>query len=425
MRPSLRILTKLEKVLSASEKVLFFACLLFLPTQLGKHFFTPSSYIFSLPIDYLSFTIYFWDILVGFLFFIFVRRNFLTNRFKKLNVLALNIFLFFILTQAVSLANPLNFTAGLFRLEQFFIIGLFGIYILSQDLKENKNLIVTSLSLGLFFEMGLAMFQAAFGKTLGLWILGERSFSVNTPGIARFDWFGQVFLRAYGTFPHPNVLGAYSLIVLAVIFGFTKKAYYLILPSAILVFLSFSRSAFLIFIIEMLVFFKDLLVTKYKIALAFILIITPLLLIRFLSAFNFDLISIIRRKELIEVGFRAFITDPLFGVGLNSFINFVSSSNLIAGEVRFLQPVHNIFLLSLAETGLLGLLGLFGLLGKPFYICFKKRKNKLASALFFCWVVIFILGSFDHYFLTLAQGQRMLFLVWGLSFAMASQKSSS
>lgn len=412
--------------LNKLEKLLFFLCLLFLPTQLGKHFLTPSSYIFSLPVDYLSFTIYFWDLLALSLFFVFAIRKIFYEKDKKLNFLSLNIFLFFILTQTISLPTSINPQAGLFRLEQYFVIGLFGLYLSNQDIPKVKNMLIASLSVGLLFEAGLGTLQTLLGRTLGLWVLGEREFSVNTPGIARFDFFGQVILRAYGTFPHPNVLGAYALVVLAIIFGFTKKAYLLIIPAVVLVFLSFSRASFLVFLLEMLVFFKDLLFKRYKIVLALILVFTPLLLIRFLSTFNFDLISLIRRKELTEIGVAAFLTNPLTGVGLNSFINFVSSSNLISGELRFLQPVHNIFLLSLSETGLLGLLGFLGFLGVPIFICAKFRKNQLAKALIFCWSIIFILGSLDHYFLSLAQGQRLLFLVWGLSFSLISlQKSRS
>lgn len=412
--------------LNKLEKTLFFLCLLFLPTQLGKHFFTPSSYIFSLPVDYLSFTIYFWDLLALSLFFVFAIRKIFYEKDKKLNFLSLNIFLFFILTQTISLPTSINPQAGLFRLEQYFVIGLFGLYLSNQDIPKVKNMLIASLSVGLLFEAGLGTLQTLLGRTLGLWVLGEREFSVNTPGIARFDFFGQVILRAYGTFPHPNVLGAYALVVHAIIFGFTKKAYLLIIPAAVLVFLSFSRASFLVFLLEMLVFFKDLLFKRYKIVLALILVFTPLLLIRFLSTFNFDLISLIRRKELTEIGVAAFLTNPLTGVGLNSFINFVSSSNLISGELRFLQPVHNIFLLSLSETGLLGLLGFLGFLGVPIFICAKFRKNQLAKALIFCWSIIFILGSLDHYFLSLAQGQRLLFLVWGLSFSLINlQKSRS
>jgi O-antigen ligase len=81
-----------------------------------------------------------------------------------------------------------------------------------------------------------------------------------------------------------------------------------------------------------------------------------------------------------------------------------------------LQPVHNIFLLVLVESGLIGLIGflmfLFGpiLLHKPSNLLTKSQGVGLL-------LIIIFLGMVDHYFLTLPQGQRVLFLVWGLLLA--------
>jgi hypothetical protein len=50
-------LVSLESFLAAAIVVL-------LPTQLGKHFWPFFSFIYSLKIDYLAVTVYFWDLLV-------------------------------------------------------------------------------------------------------------------------------------------------------------------------------------------------------------------------------------------------------------------------------------------------------------------------------------------------------------------------
>ncbi|MCL5090714.1 MAG: hypothetical protein M1514_01755, partial [Patescibacteria group bacterium] len=111
------------------------------------------------------------------------------------------------------------------------------------------------------------------------------------------------------------------------------------------------------------------------------------------------------------------------GVGLNNFIP-AAADQLLVGPSRFLQPVHNIFLLQLSETGLLGLLGLLGLISLPIWILIKRR-NFAAKFLIAVWVIIFFLGLFDHYFLTLPQGYRLLFLVWGLSFGLSEDLNQS
>jgi len=37
-------------------------------------------------------------------------------------------------------------------------------------------------------------------------------FTISTPAVAKFDFYGSQFLRPYATFPHPNVLSAFMLI---------------------------------------------------------------------------------------------------------------------------------------------------------------------------------------------------------------------
>ena len=102
-------------VLTWSEKILLFLTILFLPTQLGKHFWPQFSYIYSLRVDYLSPTLYFWDILVMGLLSVWVLRK------PEINKFALNLFLFFLFTQALSLIGASNIEAGLIRLEQYLL----------------------------------------------------------------------------------------------------------------------------------------------------------------------------------------------------------------------------------------------------------------------------------------------------------------
>ena len=97
-------------MLDRLEKWLLFLVVLFLPTQLGKHFWPNFSYIYSLKIDYLSPTLYFWDLLVPALLVVWITKK------PKVNTLALNLFLFFLFTQALSLIGASNIGAGIVRL---------------------------------------------------------------------------------------------------------------------------------------------------------------------------------------------------------------------------------------------------------------------------------------------------------------------
>ena len=370
------------------ESVLFFLTLLFLPTQLGRHFWPDFSFIYSLKIDYLSPTLYFWDILAAGLLITWVISK------PKVNKLALNLLLFFLLTQALSLIGANNIGAGLVRFEQYTIAGLFGLYIAS------NKLIFLPLILGILFESGLAILQFFKGGTLGLWILGERTFSIATPGIAKFNFQGLEFLRPYATFPHPNVLAGYVIVTLTLL-----SSRLAVLVGGIAVFLTMSRVAILAGIVLSFIFLR-----KKLLFFLIILILSPILFIRFSSLFSYDNLTFLRREELFVSSWNLFLENPILGIGLNNFIP--AQQQLITGPSRFLQPVHNIFLLTLSETGIIGLIGLISLIG------YSLKSPSIRYTLY----PILFLGLFDHYFLTLPQGYRLLFLVWGLSFAQAKLK---
>lgn len=385
------------------ESLLLFLTLLFLPTQLGKHFWPPFSFVYSLPIDYLSPTIYFWDLLVICLLIVFLAGK------NRINKMALNILLLFILSQIISLipyaSSGLNLGAGLVRAQQYLIAGLFGVYIASKDINQIKGIFIWGLGLAILGQSILAISQFFKGGTIGLWILGERSFSLSTPAIAKFDFYGREFLRPYGTFPHPNVLAAFMVITAVLLLWLKKTEKVISLLAGIPVLLTVSRAAIIAGFFSLL-FLLD---KKGRFLLILVMAVClPVLYVRFSSIFNLDNVSLLRREQLQEVAIRIFASSPVIGVGLNNFIQ-VSSNDLVAGPSRFLQPVHNIFLLSLSETGLLGFLGLLGLIGYPIW---KVRKQK---TLLLVWLVIIFLGMFDHFFLTLPQGYRLLLLIWGIS----------
>jgi len=415
------------------EKVLLFLTVLFLPTQLGLHFWPRFSNVYSLKVDYLSPTLYFWDILVVGLLIVWVSQK------PHINKIALNLFLFFLFTQALSLLGATNTGAGLVRLEQYALAGLFGVYLASVipgsrktglPAMTNVKFIYLPLALGILGESIIAILQFIKGGTLGLWILGERSFLLSTPGIAKFDFYGHEFLRPYATFPHPNVLAAFMLLVIVILSAtkdITPKLYSsanrlrtttgaaTILLGGITIFLSMSRTAILAGFISALM----LLNRKWKIILIMVvLILSPVLLTRYSSLLNFDNLTILRREELMRSAWQMFTKYPIFGVGLNNFIPAMADQ-LVAGPSRFLQPVHNIFLLVLSETGVIGMIGVIGLIGFPIWrlsvllTTYCKLRTFLLS-----WIIILFLGMFDHYFLTLPQGYRILFLVWGLSYSM-------
>ena len=395
------------------ERSLLFLTLLFLPTQLGKHFWPNFSYVYSLPIDYLSPTLYFWDLLAALLLLVFILQR---QHVKKI---ALNLFLIFFLSQVLSLiplalsGKSLNLGAGLVRVQQYLLAGLFGVYLSSINLNQVKSIIFWSLGLSILGQSVLAILQFNKGATLGLWFIGERTFSLSTPGIAKFDFYGRQFLRPYATLPHPNVLAAFLIlmaVLLTIFFSHIKEFKMIVLRlvtalAGLTVLLTVSRAAIAAGLMVALILLRN----KGRIILMVItLILFPILFTRFSTILSFDQLSLIRREQLSQSAIQMWLFSPHLGIGLNNFIP-ISSSRIIVGPSRFLQPVHNIFLLELSETGIVGLTGFLVLIGYPILRLFKQRTFLLI------WMIIIFLGMFDHYFLTLPQGYRMLFLIWGLS----------
>lgn len=398
------------------ESLLFFLNVLFLPSQLGKHFWPDFSFIFSLRIDYLSPVIYLWDLLVIGLWIVLLIRLILRQVHFQLNQRFLFFVLFFLLTQTMSLLQASNIGGALVRLKEDLIVCLFALYIASSQSSKIKNIFFSALIWSALFTCLLAITQFLLGHSVGFWVLGERDFNLTTPLIARFSFYDHIFLRPYATFSHPNMLAAFLTLSLPlVLLGFPERFKKLELTAGLFIsssiFITFSRPALILILIQSSILFKKL----WKLWLILGVVVTPLVFVRLISIFTFDSLAVLRRQELAEYAVITFLKHPLSGVGINNFINVLASDHILVGTSRFLQPAHNIFLLILAESGLLGLASFVTLLVSAFWINIRK-KDPLSKVLLGNLLMIIFLGFFDHYFLTLPQGQRLFFLILGLSF---------
>ncbi|MFH0943329.1 MAG: O-antigen ligase family protein, partial [Candidatus Beckwithbacteria bacterium] len=116
--------------------------------------------------------------------------------------------------------------------------------------------------------------------------------------------------------------------------------------------------------------------------------------------------SFSRRSQLAAISVKMISKRPLTGVGLNNFTAVMDQYGYVPGAVRFLQPVHNLFLLIFAETGLIGLAGFV-------YLFFKSPFWRSQVGPY--WIILF-LGLFDHYFFTLQQGLLLLTICLACNF---------
>lgn len=240
---------------------------------------------------------------------------------------------------------------------------------------------------------------------------------------------GEAFLRAYGTLPHPNILGGLGLILLLGPLAFFLRrekpnslALLLLLPGVALLALTFSRSAWLALIVFSLVLIwksksfnrKRLAIMLAAMAMTFALTLFPyreLVQARTVrTTSHAEEFSLIGRAWLNGEAITMIGEYPLTGVGIGSFILELARR---AGEGYVVEPAHNLLLLAGAELGIPGLLLVLAL-----SIIFAARLFKtqhpgaiLAGA---ALTGLGVISIFDHYLWTLAPGRLMLGLVIGL-----------
>ncbi len=235
-------------------KLAFFLLVLFLPTQLGKHFWPDFSYVLGQRIDYFSPTIYLTDILIGFLFLLefkeilkLLKKNSIVLLFYCSIVVLLSFYWVHWQNQ-----NPALLVYQWLRLAEWLFLVVW--------VKRNISLkeTILPLSLSVIWTSFLALGQLCQQRSLGFWFLGERTFYSATPGIALASWQGQLFLRPYATFPHPNVLAGYALVVFSLNLWFDWSPRILrqlaLIVSAAVMLLAFSRTVWLTWLLMTSVF---------------------------------------------------------------------------------------------------------------------------------------------------------------------------
>ncbi len=399
------------------ERIVFLLLLVTFPLQLGKHFWPDFAFVQGIRLDYLSPTLYLSDILCVVLFLISFNRiktflwAFVSNPWS--------IFFFgVIIVSGIQSFSPSESFYSLVKLFEFLFLGIF----ISVSVKEGEySSILFPFILGGLTQIVISFLQFITQRSLGgiFYYLGERTFDTLTPGIALFRLGEELALRPYGTFSHPNVLACYLFVTF--IMTLFSKDFRTILQSRlriILLFiigfgivLTFSRVIIILLALSLLFYFR------YNLK-AFILssvgsmIVLASLSSRFENGLARDFLL---RSELLYIAAQIFLKSPIYGVGLN---NFYYHEILYQKTITpiLLQPVHNIYAFTASSIGLLGLyLAVFF-----FYRTIRNSRNEMITLLMVSFLII---GMFDHYLLTLQQGQLLLVFVVGLSYSQLNKKT--
>jgi len=333
------------------------------------------------------------------------------------------------------------------------------------DILKKYN--VWFLSLLLFsgvLQLIIGGLQYIHGTDLGFSMLGESDLVAGMVGSSFIVSDHSVFLRAYGTFPHPNLYGAYFVVLLYLTLRILNvkelelrkkielKQKYISVLSAILavisvfgVILSFSRVAYLgVVLLVMGAVMEFILGRNFKNRVrneksmetkrlangrsfkkGKKQVNSGFLLAGFDRTLNLGA-SLSERVYLLIVAGKIVLANIWIGVGAGMFVReipqVIDRSIMLVGYsgILLLQPVHNVFLLFLSEYGLLGLffIGITYWLIKNLFIdidgdvqkkLVRSIIEKLGGFLGVAFVVWFLISlNFDHFWLSLSQGMGLV-----------------
>jgi len=316
-----------------------------------------------------------------------------------------------------------------------FMMRLLGVVCLGVVIMCCARNAMLALWLGGVLQGLLAIWQFFSQQVYASKWLGMAAQDPSNLGTSVVEFGLERWLRAYGSFGSPNSLGIYLAvifvlgIVLYVKFRPSRDnmrqrilltAGQLIILSGLL--LSFSRGAWLATLIGLGLLIY--IVTKrcnlkygiYKqlfyylvLTIFFLIILYPI----FSARFNFDnrleKISVVERQFQYGESLRIFSQSPLLGVGLGTY-TLALHKNYPDKQAWVYQPVHSIYLLILAEVGLLVFVCLCVLVFLLLRIVW--RKNPLFIPVI---ITLLVAGLFDHWLWSMYTGVVLCGVVFALS----------
>ncbi|MDG1949413.1 MAG: O-antigen ligase family protein [bacterium] len=324
------------------------------------------------------------------------------------------------------------------------VVSAAFLFFLLTDSRTNLKKVAVLFVCGLCIPVILGWIQVLTGGATASTFLGVAAKEAATLGVSVIETGSGRLLRAHGTFPHPNIFGgwlAMGLILIAWLVRFVESRWQLVLllggagvlASTLVV--TFSRSAWLGLLGAFLILLVGMWIQKKKprkrlVALgvvglvcvfATVLSYHDQVLARFTPSLPLETISLEERASQYEQFGDVFVERPLFGVGPNAY-TFVLAQQDPGQDVWAYQPVHNVFLLLLAELGVMGFGAFLYLVfsTNPFaHASLKKVGGVFALAL---GAVFFMVGLFDHYLWTLWPGLALS--AFGFAYIVRWQTSS-
>ncbi len=338
--------------------------------------------------------------------------------------------------------NPSLKIVSLYQLLRISCVLLLGYYVY----KSNIWLKYKGLLLWIFIFVGsiqsiIALTQFTLQHSIGINLLGESPLAISTYGVAKIVSHGTTFIRGYGTLPHPNILSALlvisSLLNLHLLNNTLHKYQRIILSVSFFlitmgVFVSFSRAGLLAFtiglttwgVITLLRKKSFLIMRKFLIVPISIMISSLIFMPWLLTRANIQGEAAIERSVYNHTGVEILKNNWVIGTGPGTNLFHMKQKLENQLEEWNIQPIHNYWLITVAEWGIIGLFIVFFLVYTLLRFMrsivgndYSKSSQKITcwqTTLLSIFIVILILFWFDHYFYTIWPTQMMLWIVIGL-----------
>ncbi len=404
---------------------------------------TSESYITGLYSDFTTFSLYLSDIFLFIAFFFILWYNY--KYFIEFIVnCKLLVALWIWLILAIFIFNPhisgLNFWS-FFKFFELIVVA----YGTIKAIFNYQFSISKSWFLGMFILLGtvqsiIGLMQFLKQAPIGLSKLGEQQIYPYLSGVAKIVSGGTIYIRAYGTFPHPNILSVFLLVAIFLLIHLSLNQqkpnltsnlfskHYSLITKIILnlalfinilgLTVTFSRGAFLALGLGLLVFFgllaywlkkpvilnsfqnldsrsvrpladsmtKNLKVVAINILLALavaFLIFKPFLLSRATISDQ----ATIERKIYNQTARNMIKANPVIGKGAGESLLHMEQYSPVKLKPWQIQPIHNYFLLSASEIGIFGSLililvflsHLFGIWNLKIWDLFKNWKLEIRN----------------------------------------------
>jgi len=311
-----------------------------------------------------------------------------------------------------------------------------GLFFVLQAIKFDSRKIVWPFILSALFQAGFGLWQFFTQSTFASKWLGLAFHDPAVSGTYVIETALRRWLRAYGALPHPNILAGFLAVAMLLTIWLYRKSDYgfkkILLPVifAILglgLFVTFSKGvtasflAALIFlwIVVVLKRSKDFKIDLLKFTLIFLVIAVIFSVVfwepvqtRLIGAERLEIKSTTERLNYSDEAWQLIKNHPLLGVGLGNYTLAVHDEINPSLQSWDYQPVHNIYLLILAELGLVGFLLWLALIAT---ILLQNFKVSLPVTRYSLLVTLLIIGLFDHYLWSLYFGIILFWLCFSLA----------